>query len=134
MVIKCALERRKVAPANMCRCVCMDAGELCGNPIPHPSESVYLHCLLLLFSHSVLSDSLPPHGLQHSRFPCPSPSPRACSNSCPLSHTTISSSVFPFTSCLQSFPALGSFQMSQRFASGGQSIGASASVSMNILD
>ena len=97
-VIKCALERRKVAPANMCRCVCMDAGELCGNPIPHPSESVYLHCLLLLFSHSVVSDSLWPHGLQHARPPCPSPSPGVYSNSCPLSqwcHLTISSSVVP---------------------------------------
>ena len=89
---------------------------------------------LLLFSHSVMPDPLWPHGLRHFRLPSPSPSPRTSSNSCPLSHTTISSSVFPFTSCLQSFPALGSFQMSQRFASGGQSIGASASVSMNILD
>ena len=65
----------------------------------------------LLFSHSVVSDSLQPHGLQHTRLPCPSPSPEACSNSCPLSqrcHLTISSSVIPF-SCLQSFPASGSF-------------------------
>ena len=67
--------------------------------------------------------------LQHARLPCPSPTPRACSNSCPLSlwcHTTISSSVIPFSSCLQSFPASGSFPMSQFFTSGGQSIAVSA--------
>ena len=82
------------------------------------------------FSLSVTSNSLSPHGLQHARPPYPSPTPRACSNSSPLSqwcHPTISSSVAPF-SCLQSFPASGSFPMSQFFASGGQSIGASASV------
>ena len=70
-----------------------------------------------------------PHGLQHTRLPCASLSPRVCSNSCPLSrwcHPTISSSVSPFTSCLQSFPASRSFPMSQFFASGGKSIGASA--------
>ena len=82
--------------------------------------------------------SLRPHGLQHTRLPCPSPTPRAFSNSCPLSqwcHPTISSSVIPFSSCLQSFLASGSFPMSQFFASGGQSIGASASVfPMNIHD
>ena len=68
------------------------------------------------FSHSVMSNSLPPHGLQHARLPCPSPTPRACSNSCPSNrwcHPNISSSAIPFSSCLQSFPALGSFQMSQ---------------------
>ena len=88
---------------------------------------------LLLFSHSVMSDSLWPHGLQHARLPCPSPSPRIGSNSCPLSqwcHPTISSSVVPFCSCLQSFPTSGSFPMSQLFASSGQSIGASASASV----
>ena len=77
------------------------------------------------FSCSVVSDSLQPHGLQHARSPCPSSTPRAYSNSCPLSrwcHPTISSSVIPFSSCLQSFPASGSFQMSQFFISGGQSI------------
>ena len=90
-------------------------------------------------SHSVVSDSLPPHGLQHTRPPCPSPTPGAYSNSCPSSqwcHPTISSSIIPF-SCLQSFPASGSFPRSQRFASGGQSIGVSASASvlpMNIQD
>ena len=81
-----------------------------------------------------------PHGLQHARVPCPSPPPAACSNSCPLSlwcHPTISSSVVPFSSCLQSFPASGSFQMSQFFTSGGQSIRVSASASVlpvNIQD
>ena len=94
---------------------------------------------LLLFSYSVISDSLPSHGLQHARLPGPSPSPGACSNSYPLSqwcHQTISSSVVPF-SCLQSFPGSGSFLMNWLFASGGQSIGASVSASvlpMNIQD
>ena len=92
--------------------------------------------LLLLFSCSVVSDSLQPHGLQHARLPCPLPSPRPCSNSCPLSqwyHPTISSSVILFSSCLQSFPASGSFLMSWLFAWGGQNIGASALVlPMNI--
>ena len=81
------------------------------------------------FSHSVLSNSLRPHGLQHARLSSPSPTPRACANSCPLSrwcHPTISSSVICFSSCLHSFPASGSFIMSWLFASGGQSIGVSA--------
>ena len=92
------------------------------------------------FSCSLVCDSLWPHGLQHARLPCPSPTPRAYSNSCPLNqccHPTISSSVIPFSSCLQSFLASGSFPMSQSFASGGQSIGVSASTSvlpMNIQD
>ena len=88
---------------------------------------------LVFFSHSVMSDSLQPHGLQHARPPCPSPTPRACSNSCPSSpycHPTISSSVVHFSSCPQSFPALGAFPMIQPFASSGQSIGASASASI----
>ena len=83
------------------------------------------------FSCLVMSDSLQPHGLQHARLPCPSPTPRAYSNSCSSSqwcHPTILSSVVSFSSCLQSFPASGSFPVSQLFASGGQSIGASASV------
>ena len=87
----------------------------------------------LLFSRSVVSNSLQPHGLQHARLPCPPLSPGACSNSCPLSqwcHPTISSSVIPFSSHLQSFPASGSFPVSGPFASGGQSIGASASASL----
>ena len=92
------------------------------------------------FSRSVVSDSLRPRGLQHARPPCPSPTPGAYFNSCPLRwwcHPTISSSVIPFSSCLQTFPASGSFQMSQFFASGGQRIGVSASASvlpMNIQD
>ena len=79
------------------------------------------------------SPTLRPHGLQHTRLPCPSLSPGACSNSHPLSqwcHPTISSSVVPFSSCLQSFPASGSFAMSQLFESGGQNIGVSASASV----
>ena len=93
---------------------------------------------LVLFSHSVMPDSLQLHGLQHARTPCPSPTPGACSNSCPLSQRcqpTISSSVIPFSSCLQSFPASGLFPLSQCFASDGQSITASASalvIPMNI--
>ena len=94
----------------------------------------------MLFNCSVVADSLQPHRLRHARLPCPSPTPRVYSNSCPLSrwcHPTISSSVIPFSSCLQSFPGSGSFQMSQLFTSGGQSIGVSASASvlpMNIQD
>ena len=95
---------------------------------------------LVQFSCSVVSDSLQPHGPQHARPACPSPTPGAYSTSCPLSwwcHPTISSSVIPFSSSPQSFPASGSFQMSQLFASGGQRIGVSASASvlpMNIQD
>ena len=80
-----------------------------------------------------MSDSLWPHGLQHASPPCPSPSPGACSDSCPLSwwcHPIISSSVIPFSSCLQFFPASGFFLMNQLFTSGGHSIGASASASI----
>ena len=92
------------------------------------------------FSLSVISNSLQPYGLQHARLPCPTLAPGAFSNSRPLSrwcHPTISSSVVPFSSCPQSFPASGSFQMSQLFSSGGQSTGISASASvlpMNIQD
>ena len=85
------------------------------------------------FSHSVVADSLRPHGLQHARPPCPSPTPKVYSNSCPLSqwcHPTISSSVVPFSFCLQSFPESGSFLTSWLFESGSQSIGASASASI----
>ena len=104
----------------------------CCNKVPEPGP--------YQFSCSVVSNSLRPHRLQHARLPCPSPTPRACSNSCPLSqwcHPTISSSVLPFSSHLQSFPASGSFPMSQFFPSGGQNIGVSASASvlpMNIRD
>ena len=89
--------------------------------------------MLLLFSHSVMSDSLWPYGLQHTRPPCPSPTPRVYSNSYPLSqwcHPTISSSVIPFSSRFQSFPASGSFPMSQLFASDDQNTGASASAAV----
>ena len=92
------------------------------------------------FSRSVVSDSFRPHGLQHTRSPCPSSTPRVYSNSCPLSrwcHPTISSSIIPFSSHLQPFPASGSFLTSQLFASGGQSTEISASISVlptNIQD
>ena len=116
-------------------------------PLSHHLEShlhnCYLDCDLrkkninlhfsVQFSLSVLSDSLRPHGLQYARPPCPSPTPGVHPNSCPLSrwcHPTISSSDVPFSSCLQSFPAPASFQMSQFFTSGGQSIGVSALASV----
>ena len=100
----------------------------------------YLQFISVQFSRSVMSNSLRPHGLQHARLLCPSLTPGACSNSCPLSrwcHPTISSSVVSFSSHLQSFPTSGSFQMSQFFTLGGQSIGVSGSASvfpMNIQD
>ena len=113
------------------------------NHLNHPHLLSLLHwqagslslalLLLLLFSHSVMSNSLWPHGLQHSRLPCLSPSPGVCSNSCPLSrwyYPTILFSVVPFSSCLQSFPGSGSFPMSWLFASGGQNTRASASASV----
>ena len=97
-----------------------------------------VHPRTLSFSHSVMFDSLQSHGPQHARLPCPSPYLGVCSNSCPLSrwfHPIISPSVAPFSSYLQSFPTSGSFPVSQLFTSGGQSIGASASVlPMNIQD
>ena len=89
-------------------------------------NTLYWNTYSVQFSRSVMSNSLQPHGLQLTRLPCPSPAPRVYSNSCPSSwwyHPTISSSVVPFSSCLQSFPASGSFPVSQFFASGGQSIG-----------
>ena len=108
-------------------------------PLPPPPPFVSLFPTVQ--SHySVVSESFRPRGVQHTWPPCPSPTPRAYSNSCPLSrwcHPTISSSVVPFSSCLQSFPESGSFQMSQFFASGDQRIGVSASASvfpMNIQD
>ena len=94
---------------------------------------ISLHPSSVQFSCSVVSNSFWPYGLQHARPPCLSPTPGVYPNSCPLSqwcHPTISSSVVPFSSCLQSFPASGSFQMSQFFASGDQSIGVSASTSV----
>ena len=98
---------------------------------------VKLYISSVHFSCSVMSDSLWPHGLQHSRFPYPTPTPGACSNSCALSrwcHPTISSSVIHFSSRLQSFPASASFPMSQFFPSGGHSIGISASISVFPMD
>ena len=103
--------------------------------LPHWVQFSSVH-----FSHSVVSNSLRPRESQHARPPCPSPTVRVYTNPCPLSqwcHPTISSSVTPFSSCPQSFPASGSFQMSQLFASGGQSTGVSASasvLSMNTQD
>ena len=104
----------------------------------HATADGIISCFLVVyvsvhFSNSVVSNSLWSHGLQHARPPCPSPTPRVYSNSCPLSqwcHPTISSSVIPFSSCLQSFPASGSFPMSQFFESGGKSTGVSASSSV----
>ena len=96
-------------------------------------EAASLIWLLLFRQYSVLSSSLWPHGLQHTKLPCLSPSSGVCSNSSPLTqgcHPTISSSVIPFSSCLQSFPASGSFPMSWLFTSGSQSVGASASSSV----
>ena len=93
----------------------------------------WMMILTFQFSCSVVSNSLWPHGLQHARPPSPSPTPGVYSNPCPLSrwcHPTISSSVFPFSSFPQSFPASGSFPVSQFFTSGGQSIGVSASASV----
>ena len=101
---------------------------------------IYVHLCSVTFSRSVESDSSQTYGLQHTRPPCPSPAPGACSNSCPSSqwcHPAISSSVIRFSSRLQSFTASGSFPMRQLFASGGQRTGASASTSvlpMNIQD
>ena len=106
-------------------CMCGDRG--------HMGKLCTFSLIFSQFKHSVVSNSLRPHGLQHARPPCPSPTPGVYSNSRPLSqwcHPTVSSSVIPFSSCLQSFPASGSFQMCQLFASGGQSIGVSASTSV----
>ena len=126
------------------------------SPLPISNSSLFTQCqplfvnyctVLLYFSRycsvqfsSVMSDFLWPHGLQHARLPCPSPTPGACLNSCPLNrwcHPTITSSVVPFSSHFQSFPASGSFPISQFFPSGGQNIRVSASASilpMNIQD
>ena len=119
---------------------CRIWGTECSSACMGPFEGGhhYLHYLhhsfsSVQFSRSVVSNSLWPHELQHARPPCPSPTPGLYSNSCPLNrwcHPTISSSVVPFSSCPQSCPASGSFQMSQLFASGGQSIGVSALASV----
>ena len=101
----------------------------------HRVMSLLLNTLVgsVQFSRSVMSNSLRPHESQHTRPPCPSPTPGVHPNPCPLSrgcHPAVSSCVIPFSSCLQSLPASGSFQMSQLFASGGQSIGVSALASV----
>ena len=104
-----------------------------GRSLAYTSSSKIHKILSVQFNRPVVSNSLWPHGLQHARHPFTSPTPLACSNSCPSSrwrHPTISSSVVSFSSCLRSFLASGSFQMSQFFASGGQSIGVSASASV----
>ena len=106
-------------------CVCVWSRLACGS-----WDSVMLSVQL---SCSVVSNSLWPYAMQHAKLPCSSPSPGACSYSCPLSqwcHPAISSSVIPFSLCLQSFPASGSFLMSHLFPSGGQSVGASPSASV----
>ena len=110
---------------------------------PNEYLSMHMHSAIndlscsVQFRRSVMSDSLWPHEPQHARPPCPSPTPRVHPNSCPLSqwcHPAIPSSVIPFSSCPQSLPALGSFQMSQLFASGGQNIGVSASTSVLLMN
>ena len=112
---------------------------LLGLPLPK-SQPLVPSINPVQFRHSVMPNSLQPHEPQHARPPCPSPTPRVYPNSCPLSrwcHLTISSSVVPLSSCPQSFPASGSFQMNQFFTSGGQSIRVSTSASvlpMNIQD
>ena len=131
----------------------ISAGERIGNPLQYSGLENSMDCIAhgvtkswtrlnnfhfykfsaVQFSRSVVSDSLRPHELQHASPPCPSPTPGVYSNSCPMSrrcHPTISSSVIPFSSCPQSLPASGSFPVSQLFASGGQSTGASASASV----
>ena len=118
-------------------------GSLCTQSFPRLLYILRGHCIEFLycsfsllsvqFSHSVVSDSSWPYELQHARPPCPSPTPGVHPNPCPSSwwcHPTISSSVVPFSSCPQSFPASGSFQMTQLFPSGGQSIGVSVSTSV----
>ena len=97
----------------------------------------YNSIITVVVAHSVVSDCFWLHGLQHTKVPCPLPSPRACSNSSPSSqwcHPTISSSVIPFSFCLQSSPVSGSLPVRQFFASGGQSIGASASASVFLMN
>ena len=127
-------ESSHLAGAYSCRLVCAVSWarwlrwQFSFSCVPHPH-------LICLFSHSVMSNSLWPHGLQHPGLPCPSPTPRACSgmNPSPLSqwyHPTILSSVIPFSSRPQSFPASGSFPMGQFFTSHGQRIGISASASV----
>ena len=124
---------------TLCSCLCHSHRRAWWNQLNASARPSAHLCEPVQFSHSVMSDSLQPQGLQHSRPPCPSPAPGVHSNSCPSSwwcHPIISSSVVPF-SCLQSFPASGFFPRSQFFTSGSQNIGVSASASvllMNIQD
>ena len=109
-------------------------GNLASDSIWNFIDPIFCLCLVQ-FSHSVMSDFLQPHGLQHARLPCPAPTPRACSSSCLSSlwcHPT--SSTVPFSFCPQSFPASGSFPMSRFFPSGGQSIRASTSASILLIN
>ena len=136
MNLKCLL----LSSSNNLGTFYLQTEDILTQPFPNCIPWNTSNIISVQFSHSVVSDSLWPHGLQHARLPCPSPTPGACSNSCPLSqwfHPMISTSVIPFSSCLQSFPASGSFPMSQFFASGGQSVRVSASAwvhPMNIQD
>ena len=125
MNLKCLL----LSSSNNLGTFYLQTEDILTQPFPNCIPWNTSNIISVQFSHSVVSDSLWPHGLQHARLPCPSPTPGACSNSCPLSqwfHPMISTSVIPFSSCLQSFPASGSFPMSQLLASGGQSIGVSS--------
>ena len=130
-IVLCIPWRREAGSSPKAALLFLDCSSLVSASPPFPYQ---------FSSVTQLSDSLQPHGLQHTRLPCPSPTPRAYSNSCPSSwwcHPTISSSVIPLSSCLQSFSASGSFPMSLLFSSGGQGIAASASASvlpMNIQD
>ena len=127
---------RHISCVCVCVCVCVCETEKQTDRIILGEGPVVVNVTSfssIQFSRSVMSDSLQPHEPQHTRPPCPSPTPRVHPNSCPLSrwcHPAISSSVIPFSSCPQSLPASESFQMSQLFASGGQSIGVSASASV----
>ena len=120
---------RFISPFPLITGLCDERGHPC--IVPNPRGNILLFTVDVQFSQSVVSNSVT-HELQHARLPCPLPTPQTCSNSCPSSwwwHPTISSSAVPFSSCSQSFPASGSFQMSQLFISGGQSIGVSPSTS-----
>ena len=125
MCLKQKLEQKSESPGGLMKTLITGC---------HLENFWFLQFISVQFSHSVISDSLQPYEPQHARPPCPSPTPRVHPNPCPSSwwcHPTISSSVIPFSSCPQSFPASGSFQMRQLFTSDGQSIGVSASASVH---
>ena len=124
---------QSVAPNKFSGTASIDCEQIAFRWLEPPVFKPFIGISSVQFSHSVVSDSLRPHELQHARPPCPSPTPRVRSNSCPSSrwcHPAISSSVIPFSSCPQSLPASKSFPMSQLFAWGGQSIGVSALASV----